>query len=444
MDVPLGTLSYIVNGSGANPIWFAPLASNGPNAYFTDVSFTDVSNDEIIRTNTFTSQTISYKRSRLDGIEVDFDVASYKEIDGAIIKNFSDFNNSGSSDDFKFNAIALYYDLYDPSNNQVFATNLFGVCLLNDVVAVSAGTSRIEELLKIKQNNALRNQGNGFGFKFNFKFDPTGSESDIDIQVSVNDYNTFSMQLFSTAIQKILDLNSKYENALIDIMSLKNEIANLDSYINSLPNPADLKQQFDDAITNAQLVTSYQNLVDLIKANSDKINQILQGQTTVGLDFTLDLRAYDGLDLKLTNNILEFRNNRQAYSAAQEVKLYTGPNDLVTKNNVFKIDTFNTIIYHTNGGVKLTADDNIYIYLDDKNTNDNDFGFRNFQLVTLVLVDEIDFQGTYGIVFYTDSQNKFNQPSAYSKIIGTVPNSKLKSKIDILCVDNTTYKFIVY
>jgi ABC-type lipoprotein release transport system permease subunit len=78
MDVPLSSFNYSVNG-GVDPIWFEYLASYGPNCYFTDEVFDDPSNDSIVRTQVTPPDSVTYLRSKLDGISIDFDVANYKD-----------------------------------------------------------------------------------------------------------------------------------------------------------------------------------------------------------------------------------------------------------------------------------------------------------------------------------------------------------------------------
>jgi len=437
MDVPVGSLSYLINNDPLQFVWFYGLASNGPNCYFTDTVFTDPTNDVIKRTTLSLSDTITFKRSRLDGIEVDLDVASYKGIDGTTIKTFSDYNSSGSAQSFKFNAVALYYDIYDPTDGSVKATNLYGVCFLNDLVQITAGSSRIEENNKIKQDNVLRTQGNGFGFKFNFKFDVTGNTAEVQVEVSVNDYNTFSMQLFSESIQKIVDLTDRYETVLLQNTQLITEIAQMRSLLESAPPIEELIQRFDAALLDATTASNYTNLLGMINSNTATLEQILLGNTTIGLDFFLDLRGEGGIDLSLVNKVLRIKNKRQRYSSAGVINLYTGVNDLNQKNNIIKLGENETLWYHENSGNVKIADDNIYIYVED-----GEAGFQNFQEITLFLKDDITF-GVYGLVFYTDSKNRFNQTTSYQKLMGVVPSNMIKKETRIVCLDKDAYTFLI-
>lgn len=435
MDVPLIAGGYDVNGSILNPIWFDSLKAFGPNAYFTDPSFTDPSNDDIIRDPSGTPHT--YKRSRLDGVMIDWDKSSYNDLyNSSTIKTFNQYNASLSSGSFKFNVILLYYEVYDPNDETISATNLYGVCFLNDFVTVGSGTSKIEDYDKIKQDKVINTQGSSYGFRLNFRPDVTGDSVQVEIEVSVNDYNTFSMQLFSGAMQQMIDLNTRYEEVIQQNLSLQQQNQALLDMVNNSTTNEDLQNQVtqvNERIDN--LITGDPQLA-LIQQMQQKLDDILQGQTTVGLDFVLDLVALDDLKLFLDSNILTFRNMRQVFNSIEETTFFTDIDNQL-KNNIYEIGSFHKLIYHTNGGTTKTCNDNILIYLKDGQT-----GWKRGQAITIQIEDEIVF-GSYGIIIYTDSENKATNANPYEVVARVIPSSEVKRTFMLVCIDPDNFKFLI-
>lgn len=440
MDVPLGSLAYVVNG-GSDPIWFTPLAPNGPNAYFTDPVFGDVTNDEINRTNTSTLATIDYKRSRLDGIMIDWEKSDYKFFENTPeAVAFNEYNATDLANSFEFNTVLLYYDIYDPNDpDGTRATNLYGVLFIEDLEVFSAGAAKLKTLDKIKPNPIIGQQGNGYGIKMNFKFDVTADNVASDVEISVNDYNTFSMQLFSDTMQRIGQANTNFEQVLQDNLVLTQRIADLEALILSDANTESIQQQIDLINETLQGVTPTTDLQDLIQANTDQINAIISGQTDVDINLVLQLQAFDGLSLSLQNNVLQFRNNRQRYTDWEEVTLRVDTTQANTIINKFDLGTHDKLIYHKNGGIPLTAQANVEIYI-----NDDLEKWENGQSVKIVVLDEIDFNG-FGFALYTDADDASNLGAPFQKLIGVIPMpDRTKPELEIVCVDKDNLEFVVW
>jgi len=441
MDVALGTYNYVVNGSSSNPIWFDTLAPNGPNAYFTDPAFNVVLNDLINRSSTTPLDNITYKRSRLDGIMIDWDKPNYYAFEqDATLSAFNQYNASTNANSFQFNTILLYYDIFDPNNPSNVATNLYGVMFLNDLEVVSTGGSRLRPFDKIKPNPIVREQGNGYGFKINLKFDTTADNVTSEVEVSVNDYNTFSMQLFSDTMQRMAQANDNFETVLEQNLELLTKITELETLILTDSNKLEVMARIDEINALLVGVTPNQDLLDMIAANKAAIDAILAGSTTVNLSFALDLRPSDGLRLELIGNKLFFKNTQQEYTLSNEININTSPNQQTAVYNVLKLDTHTTLHYHKNNGVKKTAQGNISLFIDDS-VNE----WKLNQVMRVAIIDEIDFLN-FGIAIYTDATNQFGLSGNYQKLVGIVPSiavGNTKPIIEIVCVDQENYEFII-
>lgn len=447
MDVPLTSLTYTVNG-GSDPIWFDASAPNGPNAYFTDPVFGDPTNDNINRLNPANSEQIDYIRNRLDGVMIDWIPANYKKIvDDPIASNFNEFNTSAQSRSFRYNAVAIYYDIFDPApdnmdeNGQpiVTTTNLYGILFLNELEVISGGASQLGYLDKLKPNKIIGEQGNGYGIKMNFKFDVSSdSINEIDVEVTVDPYNTFSMELFINALHRILATNANMEKIIMDNLTLSQQIEELNALVLNDANKQELLIAIEEINVQLENVVPNKDLLDLINTNKDQIDSILLGKTTVDLNFILNLKTFDGLRLELVNNELIFSNKRQKYELVTEININESQNQITGIYNVLKNGEYTTLYYHKNGGVQKTAQDNIHIFISDEMNK-----WKNNQVMEIVFLDPIDMDG-YGFVFLTDATNRFNLSAPYNKLIGTVPNvNSLNPSITIVCINSETYEFII-
>ena len=199
--------------------WYSSKGIDNNNCYYTDSLFSDASNDVIKRETTDKGRVHTYKRSRLDGVSIDFDltdyvdVVSYNNSNTDRILTFNQYNQLEKANNFDFNVILVYYDTYSIDNPSDSVTNLYGVLFVDDF-KLDGNNAKIGTLTKIQQDNLINQQGNGIGFRLNFKFDVSSNTVDRKVEVSVNDYNTFSMQMFMEAMNTVSAMNRNYEALL--------------------------------------------------------------------------------------------------------------------------------------------------------------------------------------------------------------------------------------
>lgn len=442
MDVPYGSLDYLINDDPLQKIWFDTLASAGPNCYFTEIAFDDPLNDSIRRTVISSGQNVGYKRSRLDGVSIDFDLANYYDtLNNGNIRCFNDYNNTSGSDSYKFNAILIYYDIFDPNNTSDKATNLFGVYFLKDMVNVSSGGAQIETYSKIKPNKTLWEQGNGFGFKINMKFDTTADNVLPEIEISVNDYNTFSMQLFSETMARMGRMVSRFETIVQDNVQMKFMLDELNGMIINGFNGQAIQQKIAEFDGRLSDMTSNTDAMLLYNQLKQKVDDILKGNSTVGIDFFLDIKSTDGIRAELVEKQLSLKYTNQQYDKSIETNINESLNLNDSVWNVLPVGKFTNMFYHKNNGSRKIAQGNISIFLDD-----TEFQWKTNKSVEIAFVDELDMNG-YGYIFYTDAPNRTNLTTGYQKIVGTITRDQLLNNprpyIKIICVDETRYEFII-
>lgn len=434
-DVPIGGYDYESNGN-AGEIWFQNLAVNGPNAYFTDETFDDPSNDIITRDDGVNQ--VTYIRSKLDGISIDWDYASYKAFsDNALLRGFQDYNQTPDSRDFDFNAVLLYYDVFDVGTPEDRTTNLYGVLFLDDLANISTGGAQIPSVSKIKADKATNKQGTGFGITVNLKNDVTSDTVDTEVEVTVNDYNTFSMVLFTEAMGYVKKANANYEESMLALQQATQKITELQTLILTGDTFAQLQQEIESLRSQILDVQNSESVLEMIESLQLQVDQIRSGDAAVPINLLFDIITRDGLKATQEGDNLILRNLRQRYGKINRFPLDTsGAADVL--NNRIDLGEYDTLYSHYNQGQIKTTEGNIPIYI-----NDSPNAWRNNQILEIIFEDEVDF-GNFGLIIYTDAINRFQNASPYSQLVGTVRSiNSTKPSIKIICVDANNYEFIV-
>ena len=167
-----------------------------------------------IQTNATNSVQIEFAAGSYAAIEQDPDTTSILE-----------FSKKGQ--EFRFNAILVYYDLYSESVPANRATNLYGILILDDITDSPGPGSRIHEQIKFKPNEVTGLNGNAYSLKLNLKFN--SSLDNVGVETSVNDFTTFSMDLFmdtTTALENaaevMLQANKRYSKIVERLDGIEN------------------------------------------------------------------------------------------------------------------------------------------------------------------------------------------------------------------------------
>ena len=438
-----------------NANWHNQSGGGINNAYFTEpTEFIDYTNIDIYKAaSDYTSYgaidftDTYYRRSKLDGISIDFDITSYKHIvDDPNIENMQQYNSSDYSNDFDFNAVLIYYDIYNKNDVDTKATNLYGILFLDNITPTSDG-GYIQTYKKYKHNIVKNINGNSYGFTINTKTSSTIINSDANS--IINDYNTYSMSLFVDAFNQLQIAANKFTEQELDIQNITDRLTELENLGYSINNIIDLQSQIDAIINeleNAQLALNDNNVIlDLISKNSDRINDIINGKLPIDLQYNTDvLQAGEGISLdKSVLNKVIINNSYQTYSI---ISLYDENGSIIDENNPYNllldsIKLFLTLTKNTNYIKVYTSDDDITstfkIYIDDSS-----YTFKKGQSIKIIFKNTINLNN-YNIEIYTDSLNRFSN-GIYNKIIGRISSTDLVTDmpyIEIVCIDNTNYIF---
>lgn len=441
------TTSYIDTSDSSLTVisgnWYAPLDT--PNSYFSDPYFTVPYNK--ILTKTFNAVSLSYVRSDLDSIGIDFDPNSYKEIiDNPSISTIEEFNSTADSEDFDFNCVLLYYDVYDPANESDAATNLYGVLFLDDVNSES-GNSFIPRFTKYKPNVVTKLNGNSYGFKINLKFD-----TDVDqtgVEQAINDYSSFSLSMFMDAMNVLQDASGTINDTSSQFIALEERVTNMEDLILSTDTAQNLDlriQSLEDTLAaNQALFSNTQGVMQLIDQNYELIRSIINNQTSIEISYDLDLlKQGQGIFLdKSVPNEITVSSNNQDFNIGSNYGYGTLSQ---SGNNIIPLVDFSNYFKHVNNGNNITLTGDLTIRLDDTNVK-----WKSGQRFRISFGDRI-YPDVYFIRVVTDSTGAYplSSPSgsSYTNTVivldaDTLALSDYQPVLDIVCIDQANLIFQV-
>lgn len=433
-----------ITGTYAPGNWFNKTVRN---SYYTDnynnTSEYNVAVDQVI-TKQFNFLNVEYQRSTLDGICLDFDLANYKlASENADIKVFSQFNDYVANRDFEFNAVLVYYDTYDPNNLNAdgtpadIRTNLYGVLFL-DRIQQSGLEFQIPPITKYKPDPLSKTNGNSFSFKLNLKLDT--SIENVLVEKSINDYSTFSLELFTDVLTQFRILQSRYTDKLLELDQLKQDVDALKDLLLNTQDQQELNIRISNLETtlaaNSAIFNSTDDLIGLITSVNEKVDSIITGDTNVSISYNIDaVRPGPGIvvDRKTPNRV-------SIVNANQQYNIGSNSETNVFLNNVIALSSFGNYVVHKNGGAQVILSRDLEIFIKDDKTK-----WKRGQVLRLVFDDEF-VTDIYDVKIKTDFGDTANLGQYGVTIVNLndvdfSPNNK--PIFDIICINDQTLSFRV-
>jgi hypothetical protein len=387
-----------------------------------------------------------------DGIigGIDFNPDAYAKINSDIeLSTILDYSKRGG--DFRFNTILVYYDMYSKSNPGNRATNLYGVLILDNWKDDPNSTGYyIPELQKYKPDDITGLNGNAFALKLNIKFN--SSLDNVGVENNINDYSTFSMDIF-------LDTSSALESAAQLLTNATNRYAEISDKVENLEKIVLTSTQIQDIETKVtSLTTQVENaalnyaspstLLDLLTNTNERLNQLIAGTISTELQYNTDvLRAGPGIELLKANNKINIHNKVPGYTMTNlfpinKVSLVTSTSVITSAapyvsatsaqfGVISKISNFTNLIRVYTDAQPLAED--FDIYLDDSFVN-----WEIGQIVKLAFRTKIGLASNKSIRVYTDKANGWTTTAASiaaNTLLSTSPY------IELICVDNVNLAF---
>ena len=386
-----------------------------------------------------------------NSVQIDWDPASYEPIqNNPDVQSLLDYAKTGQQ--FRFNAVLVYYDLYSSSVPANRATNLYGILILDDITDAYGPGSKIHEQIKFKPNEVTGLNGNAFSLKLNLKFN--SSLDNVGVETSVNDFTTFSMDLFmdtTTALENATDLllqaNNRYNKIVERLDSLENIILGTAqaSVLESR-----IKELEDDFTASSLQLQDSAALLSLINNAHTKINQLIDGTIPVELQYNTDV-IFAGRGTTVDKSIpgkIKVNNEVDGYVVSDVYKwdiasqITTGAltaanpfdNSQANQYGVWsKLNQYTNRLSLNNLLNQEVLNSNLNIYIDDS-TN----GWKKGQ-VFKVAIDRIDVNGK-------DINVWTNKSGGFTTSITTIAPSQLitdKPYFEIVCTDPVNYVFEV-
>lgn len=452
----LNTFSFFdvdsqIDWTDTNSNWMNdPFPQQNINSYFTEpVTFEDASNTDIRKYPADYGNPPGYlgtafRRSKLDGISIDFDPSSYQQIDANKFSSIANFNKSSLSSNFEFNAVLVYYDIFDRNSIENKSTNLYGILFLDDIQQTLNG-GFIPRERKIKPNPVSGDNGNNLGFKINLRVSPTAFQS--GVRNIINEYNNFSTSQFMEAVALLQSNISLFERLSRTVIEIQEDLENLKSISYTQSSLSTLNQRLSNlekSFNSAGLIRNNDNAVlQLIAKTNKQISSIIEGRTP--LELTYDTEAF------VNSPFIKWEKSANKIKPVFEQNTYKFQQIKDQNNVIYEIDSdinievsnliLTLMIGNYTSMCRLspinTAVDNIVIRLDDSLSR-----WKTGQSLKVVFDKELVLNG-YSIDIRTDARSsKSNSP--YGILVGTINNLDLISTtpiIEIICTDEINYKF---
>ena len=449
LGLPNVTYEDTANGATGSGNWYTP--RDTANTYFTDSSFTDPTSQILSKSVSGATAGVGfqkYVRTRLDSIGIDFDPDSYKQIvDDASISTLEEFNSTSLSQDFDFNCVLIYYDVYDPANPEDSATNLYGVLFLDDVQTSGSGIYSIPRFKKYKPNIVTKLNGNSYGLKINIKFDVDVDQT--GVEQAINDYSPFSLTMFMDAVNVLQDASSTLNNNASGFISLEQRVSQMENLLLTSDTSLTLDRRINSLeqtiAANQALFNNTQSVMGLINQNYELIRALINNETSVEVSYNLDLIQQGSgvlVDRSIPNQLI-ISNSNQDYNIGNNLGVVTLQN---SSPNVVPLRSFGNYVKHVNNGTPISLNSDLVIRIDDSAVN-----WKKGQSFKFGFGDQI-FPGDFNITFLTNAVGKYPliNPSgvAYSRLIISLVDSDISAYdympiLEIVCVDDENLIFQV-
>lgn len=393
--------------------------------------------------------TLSIDTNSVYNYGIEWSPAAYSKIvNDKNLNDLLDYSKRGG--DFRFNAILVYYDVYSKSTPANRSTNLYGVILLDNWKYDPANTGwYMPELTKYKPNEVTGLNGNAFALKLNIKFN--SSLDNVGVEKNINDYSTFSMDIFfdatsslENAAKVLADANHRYN----DLSARLEEVENLFLTAVDRENLSLKIAELEEAVERASL--NFENsgsVLDLISSTNKRLNQIINGEIPTEIQYNTDVVvAGDGTIIdKSVKDKIKIHNTNYGYSL-NELMSYDFVNGQVLENIDSNVK-FNPQLAAAQGlwsrikkydnliRVHLDQEDfinDLNIYLDDS-INSPKLG----QTIKLVFKDTIKNLDNKVINIYTDKKNGWLLKGSIS--VGDLLSNR--PYIELVCVDEVNKTF---
>lgn len=431
------------------------------NTYYTEpTTFQDWRNDKLrITGKAITGKTtpVTYLRSRLDGIMLDFDLNSYlAAVQDSRVNSWHQFNATEASSSFEFNAVLVYYQTYPKGFPEQAENNLFGVLFLDNVDPTDDGGGLIPTLKKIKPDSVVGTNGTSFNIAVRLRFDV--NTEDAAIETSVNDYSTFSLEVYVGAMNEMVRASRILESSVLGMGALESRVDDMEQALINSTVEEEIQLRLsaieESLQTSSALVRDTASIISLIDRNYQQVQNLINNNTSLEVAYNTDVlfsdSRIDGIEIdRSVQNRVRLKNTFNTYNLSNKPVVvmeqdWEKGNDswnytynLEAGNNYLRVETQNL----------LNSDRNIVLFV-----NDTVNKWKRGQSLKVSFGGAgVDIDNTYGIFKFfilTDAENVSNLLAPYSIQAGNISsgNFELANGIpmfEIICLSTNPLQFSV-
>lgn len=222
--------------------------------------------------NNYTSSTDkTYAKAVYDTVSKKYNTTSdvdMLKIDWDDLEN-PESNYKKDNGNFDFNAVLLYYDIFDNGNEGTVSRNLYGVFIIDSFNTTSPVSNFIPTFTKYQPD--ANQSGNSYSFRFNLAF--SNSTNIVTTATVINDYSTYSMELYMHALESLNRIAIDYSKLGQSAIVVHDKIIAIEQIIFSLYEQADSTTAL--RLVNESISTVNQAIIDLTAiAQSTQENKI--------------------------------------------------------------------------------------------------------------------------------------------------------------------------
>ena len=391
------------------------------------------------------STTISYTRSTLDGVCIDFKLSDYLVATQNAVTSFSALNDINvQNKNFDFNTVLVYYDVIDPVTKVLKAKNLYGVLFLNKIQS-NGLEFEIPRLTKYKPDPLSKINGNSYAFKLNVKFDTSIEDVAIEPVKNINANAGFSLDLFTDLMNRFQTVAINQEAKLTQFAQLQTDWEKVKASLLTTSKTSDLEARLSSLekalLANSALFLNTKNVVEKITNVEGQLTNFVNGKTSLEVAYNTDVvKSGNGIGIsRSVNNQITVNNETPDYN------FETNPVFDISLATSIPLVPFTNYYRHEKSGNSYTLTGNVVLKINDTLTQ-----WKKGQVLRLVFANPVILNG-YNITLATDALARSgnldfsNVTQAYNTNIGVLTDygwsSDNRPIFEIICVDSLNLDF---
>jgi hypothetical protein len=291
--------------------------SFAPQSYYTDISTYLTTGNYNVNLRYSGISTVTYTRSLVDCLSIEFDINNLQNLYSDPLLTFDKIAIEDSvNDSFDFNAILIYYSVYNKTLDKVLAVNLLGVLFLDSPNGGASGFPPVEIVIPsiTKIQSGVTGFGTSYSFRINIKsdsmMDDTGAviyDESTSAQTALEDFS----EVFDN-LEKSVNILNQHTGTINYIAGQYNSIQNNQTQV--LNQITDLQQSVNNISRD---IVGTENTIAMFTGGDDPIgdSSIYMNHGNIGIftqnpawGFEVD-SSVKVLDLIIENAIRDISGN---------------------------------------------------------------------------------------------------------------------------------------